>query len=479
MTITIPSLIEACYILSAALFILGMKKLSLVRTARRGNGLAATGMLLACVVTLIRPDIINYTWIFVAVAVGAVIGAVTSMRVKMTAMPQLVAVFNGFGGLASALVAGSEFVRVGFGMSAVTLVVVILGTVIGTITFTGSLIAFMKLQGLIERKPIVYPLQNIINLSLAIAVLAASIYLVLNPTVLWCYGAIALGAAILGVLLVLPIGGADMPVIISFLNSCSGVAAAMTGFVLLNNVLIVAGSLVGAAGLILTNIMCRAMNRSLANVVFGAFGQTESLDTVSKEGQDYESVKSTTSEEAAMILESSSSVIIVPGYGLAASRAQHAIGEVANFLESRSIDVKYAIHPVAGRMPGHMNVLLAEANVPYDKLYEMDSINSEFSKTDVALVIGANDVCNPVAHTDPNSPIYGMPILNVDQARPVTIPLISLASPNILKTVKSTSPQFGLSSISIFLSIYTPPVIARSNAPPRHREERSDEAIWC
>jgi len=416
---SIPSLIEVVYIAAVSLFILGLKAMSVVRTARRGNALAALGMFLACLATLAHAGILNYRLILIGVAAGSLAGALPSYLVRMTAMPQLVAIFNGFGGLASTLVACSEFLRVGSGLRMLSLVTVIAGSIIGLITFTGSVIAFMKLQRLVIERPLVYPLQKTINFTLFLIVLVSSILFGRDPSAVNLFVVLIALSAVLGVLLVLPIGGADMPVIISFLNSLSGVAAAMTGFVVMNSVLIVAGSLVGAAGLILTNIMCRAMNRTLVQVVFGAFGAAEAPGKTG--GEAYIGVKSTSAEEAAMILDAASSILVVPGYGLAVARAQHALAELARLLESRGVEVRYAIHPVAGRMPGHMNVLLAEADVPYDKLYEMDQINSDFAKTDVALVIGANDVCNPVARTERGSPIYGMPILNVDEARSVIV----------------------------------------------------------
>jgi H+-translocating NAD(P) transhydrogenase subunit beta len=413
----IPIIIDFSYIIGASLFIIGVKLLSKVVTARRGNFLAALGMLLVIVVTLLDKGIVNYQMILVGIIIGALIGGVTSKLVQMTAMPQMVGLFNGFGGIASALVACSEFLRNSTHMSSFTLTTIMLGTFVGAITFTGSLIAFGKLQGIVTEQPVTYPLQKTINLLLTIACLVLGVWLVGNPEQLTAYWALLFISSALGILLVLPIGGADMPVVISLLNSYSGVAAAMTGFVLMNKVLIVAGSLVGAAGIILTQIMCRAMNRSLANVAFGTFGKIETTGEKGKGARDYANVKSCQVEEAAMMLTSAQQVIVVPGYGLAVARAQHVLRDLASILEGKGVTVKYAIHPVAGRMPGHMNVLLAEAEVPYDKLFEMDTINREFSRTDVALVIGANDVTNPAARNEKGSPIYGMPILNVDQAQ--------------------------------------------------------------
>lgn len=413
-------LVESAYIISASLFIVGLKLLNQVKTARRGDFAAALGMLIAIVVTLILPNVINYKWIFIAMAIGTVVGIVWGRVVPMTAMPQMVGLFNGFGGLASALVACSEFLRAGHSLSSFTLTNVVLGTFVGAITFTGSTLAYGKLEGWVEQRPVVYPLQKTINLLLALASLGCGILIVLNPNQILAYWVIIILSSLLGILLVLPIGGADMPVVISLLNSYSGIAGMLTGFVLMNDGLIVAGTLVGASGIILTKIMCKAMNRSLANVMFGTFGK---IDTAGAAGQskDYVGVKSCGAEEVALILENADQVIIVPGYGLAASHAQHTIAELAKILEERGTKVKYAIHPVAGRMPGHMNILLAEANVPYERLYEMDVINPEFEQTDVCLVIGANDVTNPAARNQPGSPIYGMPILNVDKARSIIV----------------------------------------------------------
>ncbi len=413
----INTLIEFSYLLATALFVFGLKKMSKVATARWGNLLAMAGMFLAIAGTLFHHSIEYYGWIFLSVGIGTAIGALLAWLVQMTAMPQMVALLNGFGGLASALVASAEFLK--SDGSALSLIPISLGAFVGTLTFTGSVVAFAKLQGWVAQRPIVYSFQNSLNLLLCFGILMAGILLVLFPSPLF-YWLLFAGAFVLGILLVLPIGGADMPVVISLLNSYSGVAAAITGFVLSNNILIVAGALVGAAGLILTQIMCHAMNRSLANVAFGSFGKTNNT-TQQKETGDYTHVKSCTAEEAALILESARSVIIVPGYGLAVSRAQHAVKKLTALLESRNASVKYAIHPVAGRMPGHMNILLAEAEVPYNQLYEMDVINSEFPQTDVVLVIGANDVVNPAAKEEPGSPIYGMPILNVDQAKSVIV----------------------------------------------------------
>lgn len=416
----VPIVIDLFYLLAASLFIFGLRKLSAVRTARRGNFLAVAGMVLAIGATLLDKGIINYGWILSGAALGAVVGGLFAVLVRMTAMPQMVALFNGFGGLASALVAVSEFVKSDGVLTTGILIPMELGIFIGALTFTGSLIAFGKLQGLVSQQPVVFPLQKTLNLLITLGCIALGVLLVLSPDQSLSFWVILTAALLLGVLLVIPIGGADMPVVISLLNSYSGLAAAVTGFVLMNKMLIIAGSLVGAAGLILTQIMCRAMNRSLANVAFGAFGQVEEGGG-QKGGQDYANVKSCTGEEAAMMLDAAKSVVVVPGYGLAVARAQHAVKKLGALLESRGATVKYAIHPVAGRMPGHMNVLLAEADVPYEQLYEMDAINPEFDQTDVVLVIGANDVVNPAAKNEPGSPIYGMPVLDVDQARSVIV----------------------------------------------------------
>ncbi len=417
------SIIELSYLVAAALFIIGLRYLNSPATGRRGNLLASIGMFIAIVATLLDRAILNYEMILIGVTIGSVLGAMGARLVKMTAMPQMVGLFNGFGGGASALVAIAEFWRQQVMLGAIpldTLTVVMAGILVGGTTLTGSLVAFGKLQGLVTGAPVTYPLQHPINGILLVAFMVGSAYLVfvdVNPALFLVMVALAL---VLGVLVVMPIGGADMPVVISLLNSFSGLAASLAGFILLNNVLIIAGALVGAAGLILTQIMTKAMNRSLTNVLFGAFGAGEA--TVGRGGATIEgSVRSIDAEEAAMVLRYARSVIIVPGFGMAAAQAQHAIAEMADLLESRGVEVRYAIHPVAGRMPGHMNVLLAEANVPYTKLYDMDDINPEFERTEVALVIGANDVVNPAARHDRGSPIYGMPILDVDRAQHVIV----------------------------------------------------------
>ncbi|MCC5915071.1 MAG: NAD(P)(+) transhydrogenase (Re/Si-specific) subunit beta [Balneolaceae bacterium] len=412
----IPSTIQLIYLIATGFFIVGIKRLGSPATARSGNQLAAFGMLMGVAVTLFDQEIVSFEYIIAGVVIGALIGAFAAKKVQMTAMPEMVAVFNGFGGGASALVAWGEFQRLDPGLfETQALVTTGLSILIGSITFTGSFIAFGKLKGFISGGRIALPGQNYINLLLTFVALGLVGWFTVSPElqiVFWSLFGLAL---LIGIFTVLPIGGADMPVVISLLNSYSGIAASMAGFVLGNNLLIISGALVGAAGLILTNIMCQAMNRSLVNVLFGAFGggddPTASLDTGDK------AVQKTFADDVAIQCSYASKVVIVPGYGLAVAQAQHSLKEVANLLESKGVDVKYGIHPVAGRMPGHMNVLLAEADVPYDQLYDMDQINSEFKSTDVVLIIGANDVVNPAAKTTPGSPIYGMPILNVDEAK--------------------------------------------------------------
>ncbi len=411
---------EFCYLVASVLFVLGLKLLGSPRTARRGNLLGACGMLLAVVVTLADKRIIDFTYILAGIVVGAAVGATLARKVQMTAMPQMVGLLNGFGGCASALVAYAEYLRVSadsktIHSSGVDLwLTIIASLLIGSVTFTGSVVAFAKLQGIMRGAPILYPFQKQLNAALLIALLALGAIFVVDPTQTIFLAAIVAIAAILGVTSVIPIGGADMPVVISLLNSYSGLAAAATGFVLSNNVLIISGTLVGASGIILTQIMCKAMNRSLANVLFAGVGADyESAGPVA----DRPPVIRYTPEDAALMLENAGSVLIVPGYGLAVAQAQHVLHELASILTARGTKVGYAIHPVAGRMPGHMNVLLAEANVSYDLLHEMDQINDDFQNTDVALVIGANDVVNPAARSKKDSPLFGMPILDVDKAQ--------------------------------------------------------------
>tara|TARA_B100001027_G_scaffold13094_1_gene7924 strand:- start:17 stop:1366 length:1350 start_codon:yes stop_codon:yes gene_type:complete len=402
------------YLLSAICFILGLKRLSHPKTARSGNFLAAIGMLIAIAATLASSNVLDFKLIALGVGIGSVIGLLFATRVQMTEMPQMVAIFNGLGGAASAFVASSEFFKIN-DLSFIICVSVF----IGTLTFSGSFIAFGKLQGLISGKAITFKGQQILNiLFFSTIIILVSInnfdFIQVNNTFYF----VVLLAFLLGVGLTIPIGGADMPVVISLLNSYSGIAAAATGFLIDNQALIISGSLVGASGLILTNIMCKGMNRSLANVIFGAVGAETSSG--SSDGKEM-NIKSYSTTEAAMILDAAEKIIIVPGYGLAVAQAQHVAREVAESLESMGKTVLYAIHPVAGRMPGHMNVLLAEANVSYDVLKDLDEINPEFEDCDVALILGANDVVNPAARHDQSSPIYGMPILNVDKSRTVII----------------------------------------------------------
>ncbi|MDP6339569.1 MAG: NAD(P)(+) transhydrogenase (Re/Si-specific) subunit beta [Candidatus Marinimicrobia bacterium] len=409
------------YVLAAILFILGLKKLSSPKTARSGNTIASVGMLIAIVATVVSFELLDFKLIAVGMIIGTIIGATFAIRVEMTQMPQMVAIFNGFGGGASALVATAEFFsKYGTPEQTTFLTgIIILSVFVGTLTFTGSFIAFGKLQGFVSGKPIVFGGQQLINGLLVVALVAMGIYTTYGSSMdMNMFYGVLIVAAILGITLTIPIGGADMPVVISLLNSYSGIAAAATGFVLMNNGLIISGALVGASGLILTNIMCKGMNRSLANVVFGAVGLEQ--ETAGDETQRI-SVKSSTTEEAAMILDAADKVIVVPGYGLAVAQAQYAVREVADQLESMGKKILYAIHPVAGRMPGHMNVLLAEANVPYEQLKDLDEINPEFDDCDVAIVLGANDVVNPAARHDTSSPIYGMPILDVDKSRTVIV----------------------------------------------------------
>ncbi len=414
------------YVLAAVLFIIGIKKLSHPKSAQSGNQIAALGMLIAIVATIATANMIDLKLIIIGMIIGSVIGLIFATKVEMTQMPQMVAIFNGFGGGASALVAASEFLKL-FDQSPLTLAAIIFSIFVGTLTFTGSFIAFGKLQGFISGKPILFPGQKLFNGLVALILIYFSFQIVNSEPIVFpgqdadlnmFYFILAL-SALLGVTLTIPIGGADMPVVISLLNSYSGIAAAATGFVLLNNGLIISGALVGASGIILTNIMCKGMNRSLANVIFGAMGASDDNSTYGQSKQIQ--VKSYSTEEAAMIFDAAEKIIVVPGYGLAVAQAQHAVREVAEFLEKKGKQVLYAIHPVAGRMPGHMNVLLAEANIPYEQLKDLDEINPEFEDCDVALILGANDVVNPSARHDTQSPIYGMPILDADKARTVMI----------------------------------------------------------
>ncbi len=418
-----PTLAGFLYLVAAVAFILGIKRLASPATARSGNQFASAGMLLAVVVTLVDRQIVGYGAITAGMVVGAGIGAYLARSVEMTAMPQLVAAFNGFGGGSSALVALAELTN-GTGLASRTLVTIAISIFIGSLTLAGSFIAFGKLQGIIDGRSITTPGQRILDPVFAVAALAAAVAIVVSDATYtgWILAAFA---AVLGVTRTLPIGGADMPVVISFLNSASGVAAAAAGFVIESNALIISGALVGASGLILTNIMVKAMNRTLGAVLFSAFGASadislgaDSEDRVARRGSP---------EDVAVTLAFAKRVVIVPGYGLAVAQAQHTIRELATLLEGRGVEVRYAIHPVAGRMPGHMNVLLAEADVPYDLLFDLEDINPDFPSTDVSLVVGANDVVNPLARTDSTSPIYGMPILDVDRSNLVVVVKRSLS----------------------------------------------------
>ncbi len=412
------------YLATIVAFILALKFLSHPATARRGNWIGAAGMLIAIAVTFAQASVVSYWEIVVGMVVGGSFGAVAARRVKMTAMPQMVALFNGVGGGAAALISLAEFHVLApdpghlHGDISVS---IILSALIGSVSFAGSLVAFAKLQELIQGRPIVYPGQQVVNGLLLAGVLAAGVAIVAGSEKQWLLVAVILGSLLFGVLFVLPIGGADMPVVISLLNAFTGIAAAATGFELENNVLIVSGMLVGASGTLLTILMGRAMNRSIANVLFGAFGQVSPSGAAAAAGTNGGAVRSATAEDVAVMLAYAHKVVFVPGYGMAVAQAQHEVRQLADLLEQRGVEVSYAIHPVAGRMPGHMNVLLAEANVPYPQLKEMDEANTEFPRTDVALVIGANDVTNPDARSNQASPIYGMPILNVDQAQSVVV----------------------------------------------------------
>src|SRR5215212_2484719 len=415
---------DFAYLATIIAFILALRFLSSPATARRGNWIGAVGMLIAIAVTFAQKSVVSYWEIVVGMAIGGTFGAVAARRVKMTAMPQMVALFNGVGGGAAALISLAEFHNIAPAPGRLhgdISVSIILSALIGAISFAGSMVAFAKLQELIQGRPIVYPGQQVVNGLLLGAILAAGVAIVAGAEQQWLIVALILGALAFGVLFVLPIGGADMPVVISLLNAFTGIAAAATGFELENNVLIVSGMLVGASGTLLTILMGRAMNRSIANVLFGAFGQVAPAAAAAAAGGSDGHVRSASAEDVAVMLAYANKVVFVPGYGMAVAQAQHDVRPLADVLETRGVEVSYAIHPVAGRMPGHMNVLLAEANVPYPQLKEMDEANGEFPRTDVALVIGANDVVNPDARNNTGSPIYGMPILNVDHAQQVVV----------------------------------------------------------
>ena len=418
--------VDVCYLVAAVAFIIGLKQLSSPATARRGNQIAALGMAIATLATFATPGFkdTNYILIIVGILIGTGAGFYSARAVKMTQMPQMVAIFNGMGGATAALVSVAEFAHKD-GIARGETTSIVLGTVIGAISLTGSIVAFLKLQELISGRPIQFQNQQLYNAGLAAVILILGLVVVIadvGTVTRLLLVLVLLAAFALGTTLVLPIGGADMPVVIAMLNSATGLAAALTGFVLNNQALVVAGALVGASGSLLTYVMARAMNRSIMNVVFGAFGAgSAGGGGAAAGGVEERPIREISAEDAAVPLAYAQRVVIVPGYGLAVAQAQHAVRELGELLEERGVDVRYAIHPVAGRMPGHMNVLLAEANVPYDALHEMDDINDEFSKTDVALVIGANDVTNPAARSDKSSPIFGMPILNVDQAQNIIV----------------------------------------------------------
>jgi NAD(P) transhydrogenase subunit beta len=424
------NVVNLMYVVAAVGFIVGIKRLSSPTTARSGNLIAAAGMLVAVAFTFASPAIDSYWLIVVGIAIGTVIGVVSARKVKMTAMPQMVALFNGVGGGAAALIAASEFHRLAPDAGAIpgdTLGSMLFSALIGSISLTGSIVAFAKLQELLPGKPITFPAQQAVNGMLFAAAILCAILAGTTEAGVWM-ALLLVCALVFGVTLVLPIGGADMPVVISFLNAFTGLAAASSGFTLQNNALIIGGTLVGASGTLLTILMGRAMNRSLANVLFGAFGAAPAGGAAAAARSDGQTVRETSADDLAVMLAYAKQVMIVPGYGLAVAQAQHAVRELADILETKGVNVKYAIHPVAGRMPGHMNVLLAEADVPYPQLLDMDDANPEFPRSDVALVVGANDVTNPAARTNTQSPLYGMPILDVDRAQHVVVLKRSMAA---------------------------------------------------
>ncbi|MCR9256662.1 MAG: NAD(P)(+) transhydrogenase (Re/Si-specific) subunit beta [Alphaproteobacteria bacterium] len=427
------SLAGFLYLVASILFILALRGLSHPTTSRQGNMFGMIGMAIAIFTTLAMPGVLSYTWIVVGILIGGTIGTVIAQRIQMTALPQLVAAFHSLVGLAAVFVAAAAFylpeaygIGVPGAINVASLVEMSIGTAIGAITFTGSVVAFGKLQGLVTGKPLVFTGQHMLNAGLGILMVVLVIIFCVNqsPLLFWL---IVLVALVLGFLLILPIGGADMPVVVSMLNSYSGWAAAGIGFTLQNTLLIVTGALVGASGAILSYIMCKGMNRSIFNVILGGFGGEQAAGAAGAGAGDKQA-KIGSADDAGFIMKNASSVIIVPGYGMAVAQAQHALREMADMLKAEGVDVRYAIHPVAGRMPGHMNVLLAEANVPYDEVFELEEINRDFSTADVAFVIGANDVTNPAAKTDPASPIYGMPILEVENAKTVLFVKRSLAT---------------------------------------------------
>jgi len=415
-----PDALRYCYIVSAAMFVLGLKGLSSPKWARRGMALAALGMFIAVVGTLFHPHIVTYRWIGLGFLIGAVVGGGMGLRIPMTAVPQRTALSHSLGALAACLVGISEYFRYQGALDRVTLTALDFEVVIGALTFTGSLIAAAKLQELLPGRPITYRGQNIFSLSLLAVIAGSAVYLVATQAATPFFYVMVVLSFVFGLLLVIPIGAADMPVVIALLNSYGGLADAAMGFVLMNKIQIITGSLDGTSGFLLSLLMCRAMNRSAFNVLFGAFGTvSEAEATAAAEAKG--TVRSITPDETAVLFETSGTVIIVPGYGMAVAQAQHAVAELANILMERGVDVKFAIHPVAGRMPGHMNVLLAEANVPYEQLHEMEAINPAFPQADIVLVVGANDVTNPAAKTNKSSPLYGMPILEVDRAKSIIV----------------------------------------------------------
>ncbi len=421
-----PNLMHLIYLVAAVLFIIGIKQLSSPKTARTGNLVAAVGMAIALVMTLVVVPASSYAWIAGGIVIGAAIGAISARTVAMTDMPQMVALFNGSGGAAAALVSSLgyyDLIRKGGTVSTETLVEILVGALIGSISFTGSIIAWGKLQGVISERAVTYPLQKPLNLLLFVAILAMGVLLLVGGASMTVFLVFLAACLVLGFLFVIPIGGGDMPVVISLLNSFTGLATAATGFTLHNTVLIISGTLVGASGTLLTYLMCKAMNRPITNVLFGAFGATAGAAPAAggAGAAAARPVRDVTAEDAATLLAYARSVIIVPGYGMAVAQAQHAVREMGDLLKEKNVEVRYAVHPVAGRMPGHMNVLLAEANVPYTDLYDIDQINPEFERADVAVVLGANDVVNPAARTDKTSPIYGMPILDADKAKHILI----------------------------------------------------------
>jgi NAD(P) transhydrogenase subunit beta len=415
-----PDVVGLLYLVAIVCFVLALRFLSSPKHARRGNWLGGVGMLVAIGTTLALDGIGNWGLLAIAAAIGAAIGLVGARTVKMTAMPQMVALFNGVGGGAAALIAFSEFHVAGGDVASDEVVSIVLSSLIGSVSFAGSMVAFAKLQELVSGRPIVFRGQNVVDSAILLGAVGLGIALIAGVEAEGALIGLIAFALLFGVMFVLPIGGADMPVVISLLNAFTGLAASATGFVLDSTVLIVAGMLVGASGTLLTLKMAKAMNRSVANVLFGAFGQVH-VGPAGTRVDDGRTVRATTADDVAVQLSFARKVVVVPGYGMAVAQAQHDVRQLAEVLEERGVDVAYAIHPVAGRMPGHMNVLLAEANVPYDQLKEMDEINPEFAQTDVALVIGANDVTNPAARSEPSSPIYGMPILDVDKSASVVV----------------------------------------------------------